>query len=114
MSQKILIYSIKEEIRNKIKLFLGDHYDLILCDSLEMCLDVIRNAEIKTLLLDVNDQDEFFQFIGKIKSNNPPLKIIILITSNMENLVKKAIKAGANDHLFKPIRADELLAICNK
>jgi len=81
---KILICSVEEVIREKLKEILANHYELILTDSLEQANDVIKNAEIKTMFVDKNNIDDF-------QSKNSAVKVF---------------------PIEKPIKSDELLKAC--
>jgi len=109
---KILICSQRENLRESLKLSLCDNYDLIECDTEEMCLQVISNTDISVFLLDLVTQNDPNQFIKKIKTDHPSIKIIAVTDSSKEKLAKDAIKAGASGFITKPIKSEELLAIC--
>jgi len=107
---KILIFSTEETIREKIKNMLCDHYDMILTDSIEQCQECIKNTDIGTLIFDVDKQDKPLVDIEAIHSDNPSLKVISL--GRDEQTTKEAIKVGASGYILKPIKPDELLAVC--
>ncbi|PIW63473.1 MAG: sigma-54-dependent Fis family transcriptional regulator, partial [Candidatus Omnitrophica bacterium CG12_big_fil_rev_8_21_14_0_65_50_5] len=43
MSKKILICDDEEGVRESLKLILSDHFDLIVTDSPQQCLDAFKN-----------------------------------------------------------------------
>jgi len=104
--ERYLIHS-NEGTRESLKLILSDHYDLILTDSLEQCLEVIKNAEVRILLLDIDKQTEIATAIRKIESEKADIKIVAL--GRNEEAVKSS---GIDDYVMKPIKSDELLVAC--
>lgn len=105
---KILVYSVEERTRESVKLILSDIYDLILTDSLEQCLEVIKNAEIRILLLDIDKQDKTAEIIKKVTSEKPDIKIVTL------GWKEETVKSYGTDYITKPIKSDELFEICQE
>jgi len=109
---KILVYSSEETARENVKSILGDHYDMILTDSVEQCQECIKNTDIGTLIYDTDKQDKALEDIKTFRSNNPKLKIIALVGYNGEKTAKEAVNAGADTWTGRPIKSDELLSVC--
>jgi DNA-binding NtrC family response regulator len=112
MSAKILICSLEEGIRESFKLILGDFHDMILCDSLEQCKDVLNHSEIKTLLLDIDKQQKIIDFIKDINSKHPSAKIIAIGKPIKEGQIQEIIENGATGFVLKPIKSDQILSFC--
>lgn len=112
MSRKILIHTDEEPTRESIRQILSDHHDLILCDSSQMSLEVINNADIETVILKLQDQGCALDFIKKLKQASPSLKIIVVVSQVEDNLVNAAKKMNVYSCITKPFKSDELLAIC--
>ena len=97
---KILVYSAEESARENIKEILGDHYDMVLTESVEQCQECINNTDIKTLIYDADKQDKPLEDIKTFRSKNPKLKIIALIGYGGEKAAQKAVDAGADEYSF--------------
>jgi len=108
---KILISLEDEALRDKVKLILENHYELILTDSLEQCLDIVKNTDISTFIVDANQNA--LETIQKLSNHNPSIKIVAIANYNSEEAANKAVDAGATSFLLKPIKADKLLPLCN-
>jgi len=106
---KIMVYSPDDSIRATIISVLSDHYDMVLTDTVEQCLEVIKNTDIGTLLFDVDNQENPVEEIKAIHTDNPDIKIISLGRSEA---TQDAIEVGANGYILKPIKSDELLSNC--
>mgnify|MGYP001617478299 FL=1 len=99
-------------MRESLALAIRDDYDLISCDTEEMCLEVVSKTDISVFLLDIIIHDNPIPFIKKIKTDHPSIKIVLVTNSNKETLAEDAIKAGASRYIMKPFKSDELLAAC--
>jgi len=109
---KILIYSTEESVRDTIKGVLGDHHEMILVDSIEQGQECIKNAEIGTLIYDVDKQDESLENIEKFHSEYPDLNILVIVGYKAVEWAAKVVSLGASGYIVKPIKADELLSAC--
>ena len=109
---KILICSNDEKVRESTKEILCDEYDLILCEDANQCPEFVKNTKIRNLIIDIDGQDETFDVIAEVKSQNAKIKITALLGSKKEKDAKEAINARAVCYILKTIKADELLKSC--
>jgi DNA-binding NtrC family response regulator len=113
--QKILICDEEEGTRESLKLILGDHYDLILTDSGEQCLECLEHGKtVGLVLLDikipkVNDRD----ILKIIKEKYPILNVIITGYKSVET-AHEATSLGACGYIIKPFKSDEILKAVRK
>ena len=79
-SQKILICDDEECIRESLKLILADHYDLILTENGEQCLEVLeKSKDIGLVLIDIKmPKVHGLEILKKIKEKRPDLKVVIV------------------------------------
>ena len=80
MSKKILICDDEEGIRESLKLILADHYELILTDNGEQCLECIENCEdIGLVLLDIKmPKMHGLDLLKAIKEKHPDLNAVMI------------------------------------
>ena len=111
MSNKILICDDEENIRESIKLILGDFYELFLVGSGEQALYTLENnKDIKAILLDikmpvVNGLDVLTQ----IKTKYSHVKIIMVTGYRCVETAAEAARLGASSYIIKPFKAEEIL-----
>jgi two-component system cell cycle response regulator DivK len=55
-----------------------------------------------------------YQVTSQIKSKNPDIAIIAQTAYALEGDREKALNAGCNDYISKPIRSDELMELISK
>ncbi|MBF0571377.1 MAG: response regulator [Candidatus Omnitrophica bacterium] len=125
---KILICDDEENICESLKLILGDHYNLIAVDCGDMALEVLSHSqEIKVMLLDIALDSRFrgndkllmndksgIDVLQKIKKDFPHVKIILIGGHKSTNTATEATRLGANGHISKPLKAEEILETVKK
>jgi len=116
MSQKILICDDEEGIRESLKLILGDHYDLILTDSGEQCLNCLANDKnIGLILLDIKmPKVNGLEVLKSIKEQAPGLDVIIVTGYKSVETASAASSLGACGYIVKPFQSDEILEAVGK
>jgi len=116
MSQKILICDDEEGIRESLKLILGDHYDLILTDSGEQCLQCLDNDKnIGLVLLDIKmPKVNGLDILKAIKEKKSQLKVIIVTGYKSVETASEASSLGASGYIVKPFKSDEILEAVGK
>jgi DNA-binding NtrC family response regulator len=67
--KKVLVYSENEKFREEIKVILEDKRELILTESYEQALDVIKHAPIEVIITDQEPEDENIDGIKVIVIN---------------------------------------------
>jgi len=116
MSQKILICDDEEGIRESLKLILGDHYDLILADNGEQCLQCLDNDKtIGLVLLDIKmPKVNGLEILKLIKEKHPGLNVIIITGYKSVETASEAESLGASSYIVKPFKSDEILEAVGK
>jgi DNA-binding NtrC family response regulator len=115
-SKKILICDDEEGIRESLKLILGDHYDLILTDSGEQCLQCLeKDKTIGLVFLDIKmPKINGLEILNIIKEEYPNLKVIIVTGYKSVETASEAASLGASGYIVKPFKAEEILLTAKK
>ena len=110
-NQKILICDGEEDIRESLKLILGDHYDLILTDSGEQCLETLdRETSIGLVLLDIKmPKVNGLDALKSIKERHPGTNVIIITGYKSGETAVEDTKPGAAGYIVKPLKSEEIL-----
>jgi len=116
MSQKILICDDEEGIRESLNLILGDHYDLILTDGGEQCLQCLENDKtIGLVLLDIKmPQIHGLDILKVIKEKYPDLHVLIVTGYKSVETASEASSVGASGYIVKPFQSNEILETVGK
>lgn len=115
-NQKVLICDDEEGIRESLKLILEDHYDLILTDSGEQCLQVLEHDKtIGLVLLDIKmPKVNGLEVLKIIKENDSSLNVIIITGYKSVETAQEATTLGASGYIVKPFKSDEILKAVGK
>ena len=115
-STKILICDDEEGIRESLKLILGDHYDLILTDNGEQCLQCLDNDKsIGLVLLDIKMPEiNGLEILKAVKKKRPDLNVIIITGYKSIETARDASSLGASGYIVKPFKSDEILEAAGK
>ena len=113
MSKKILICDDEEGIRESLKLILGDHYDLILTEDGNQCLEVLGNSDdIGLVFMDIKmPQVNGLETLKTIKEKHADVKVIIITGYKSVETATEAVKLGASGYIVKPFKSEEILAV---
>jgi len=113
---KILICDDEENIRESLKIVLGDHYNLISVDSGEMAMEVLSKAkDIKLMLLDIKmPKVNGLDILQEIKKKFSHLKIIMVTGYNSVETAAEATRLGACGYIVKPFKSEEILETVKK
>ena len=116
MTHKILICDDEENIRESIKLILGDFYNLFLVNSGEQALYTLENnIDIKLVLLDIKmPKVSGLDVLTQIKSKFPTVKIIMVTGYRSVETAAEASRLGASAYIVKPFKSEEILESVNK
>ena len=115
-NQKVLICDDEEGIRESLKLILGDHYDLILTDSGEQCLEFLeRDKSVGLVLLDIKmPKINGLDVLKIIKEKRPGLNVGIITGYKSVETAHEAVSLGACGYIVKPFKSDDILAAVGK
>lgn len=108
---KVLICDDEEGIRESLKLILEDHYDLILTEGGEQCLECLKNAEdIGIVLIDIKmPRVNGLEILKQIKQRWPDLKVVVITGYKSVETAAEASKLGASGYIVKPFKSKEIL-----
>ena len=111
--KKILICDDEEGIRESLKLILEDHYELVLTDNGEQCLDVLGSDNtIGVVLLDIKmPRIHGLDILKEIKQKHPAKKVIIITGYKSVETASEASSLGADGYIVKPFESEEILKI---
>ena len=109
--KKILICNTEEDIRESLKLILSDHYDLILTDSGEQCLECLEHDQaIGLVLLDIKiPKVNGLETLTAIKEKKPGIKIIMVAGYKSSEAAAESAFAQTADYIVKPFKSEEIL-----
>ena len=108
---KILICARSESFREVLKEVVQYQYDLILCEIIDQCQEIIRGASIRLVMIDLESQDDPLKKIDQLIRNNPKLKIIVITNNRNVDLAQEAVRLGAVGHAIKPLKLAEIMNI---
>ena len=109
--QKILICDDEEGIRESLKLILSDHYDLILTENGEQCLECIEKAkDVGLVLIDIKmPRVNGLDILSQINKKRPDLKVIVVTGYRSVETATEATRLGASGYIVKPFKSKEIL-----
>ncbi|MBN1869074.1 MAG: response regulator [Candidatus Omnitrophica bacterium] len=110
-ARKILICDADESIRESLKLVLSDHYDLILTDNGEQCLDCLEHDKtIGLVLLDMQTaRINGLEGSKAIKEKHPALNIIAVTNNKSSDPIPGISSQDICGYIRKPFKGDEIL-----
>ena len=115
-TNKILICDDEEGIRESLKLILSDHYELIITDSGEQCLDILKNDKsIGLLFLDIKmPKISGLEVLEKAKDIRADVPVIMVTGYKFVETASEASKVGAVGYIVKPFKSEDILATVKK
>ena len=110
-NQKVLICDDEEGIRESLKLILADHYDLILTENGEQCLECLKMAkDIGLVLIDIKmPKVNGLDILKQIKQKRPDLKVVVVTGYKSVETAAEATRLGACGYIVKPFKSTEIL-----
>ena len=111
MSQKILICDDEEGVRESLKLILEDHYELIVADQGEQCLECLKNnKDVALVFLDIKmPKIHGLDVLEAIKKNHPRVKVVMVTGYQSVDTASEATRRGASGYIVKPFKSTEIL-----
>ncbi|HBR15555.1 MAG TPA: hypothetical protein DD723_08480 [Candidatus Omnitrophica bacterium] len=109
---KILICDDEEGIRESLKLILSNHYNLMVTDSGEQCVELVNNApDIGLVLLDIKMPNvNGLEVLKLVKEKRPNLSVVIITGYKSVETASEAANLGASGYIVKPFKSDEILS----
>ncbi|HEY2580970.1 MAG TPA: sigma-54 dependent transcriptional regulator [Mucilaginibacter sp.] len=111
----ILIIDDDIAVRTSLMLLLKDEgYDAMDCAGPKAAIKIVKENEPELIILDLNFSNdtsgkEGMELLGKIKSINTAIPVILITGWASIELAVQGMKAGANDFINKPWNNDHLL-----
>jgi len=109
--KKIMICDDEEGIRESLKLILEDHYDILLADHGEQCLEFLKNDKnIGLVFLDIKmPKVHGLDILEAIKKDNPQVKVVMVTGYHAVDTASVAAQRGASGYIVKPFKSPEIL-----
>jgi len=105
----ILIVDDEAIVRDSLKDWLKDNYEVTALESGETALALLKDRDFDVVLLDVRLTGKSgVEILREVKSFKPYIKTIIITAYPAIELAVEAIKEGAVDYIVKPIAPDQL------
>jgi DNA-binding NtrC family response regulator len=116
MIKKVLIVDDEEGIRESLKLILSDHYELILTDSGEGALELLKHAnDVGVVLLDIKMRKVHgLDVLKEIKTKHPKINVIMVTGYKSVETASEAARLGASGYIVKPFKSEEILTTVKK
>lgn len=114
---KILIVEDEEVAMDYLTIILKDQFEKILCakNGIEAVEVFSKNKDIDLILMDVKMPEMGgYEATKKIREINTSVGVIAQTAYALHGDREKAINAGCNDYITKPIKKEELLLKINK
>lgn len=112
-----MIVDDEEGVRESLKLILGDHYDLLVCENGGAALELLKTAhtEVGVIMMDIKmPKKSGLETLQDIHARYPALKVIIVTGYKSVETAQEAVRLGASGYIVKPFKGDEILATVGK
>lgn len=111
---KVMVVDDDAGVRDTVGIMLKrEGYHVILADSGEMCLEILKTQKPDLILMDIMmPQMDGWETVQKIKEDpaNKDIKISMLTVKSMPKDVQKSlVDADAEYHMVKPVSKEELI-----
>jgi DNA-binding NtrC family response regulator len=105
----LLVVDDDKSVLSALKMTLEGDYAVCTAENGANALQLLHEKELDLVLLDIMLPDiSGIELIGRIKSVDPEIVIVMVTAVEETRMVVKALKLGAYDYLVKPIDAQEL------
>lgn len=116
-SKKIMIVDDEEGVRESLKLVLGDHYDLLVCENGDAALELLKTAspEVGVVMMDIKmPKKSGLETLEELHKKYPKIKVIIVTGYKSVETAHEAVRLGASGYIVKPFKSDEILSTVGK
>jgi two-component system NtrC family response regulator len=120
MRPTLLIGDDDEILCQQMRWALDENYAVHLAHTPDQILAMSVRHKPELMLLDLNftktasDGKEGLALVQQILGKHAPVKIIVMTGNQERELARKAISAGAHDHLLKPVDVEELKVLLRR
>ena len=117
---KLLIADDDEALCAQMRWALAEQYDVVTAHTPAEVLSAYAQHHPGLVLLDLNynqaatAENEGLTLIEKILAQAQPVKIIVVTGNQEREIARAALRAGAHDHLLKPIDLEELRVLLQR
>ncbi len=117
---KLLLADDDEALCAQMRWALAEHYEVVTAHTPAQVLAAYAAHAPELVLLDLNynqaatAENEGLVLIEKILAHAQPVKIIVVTGNQEREVARAALRAGAHDHLLKPINLDELRVLLQR
>jgi two-component system, CitB family, response regulator CitT len=78
-------------------------------------LDLVKKVSIDLLLLDIYMPDMLgIELLGKVKTINPKIGVIMISAANEKMMVENALQQGIFDYIIKPVNIERFIAAIDR
>lgn len=105
---------ILDSLRDVLELE-SDSYDIQTVSNVEAAKDLSSNYHPDIALLDIKiGKDIGLDLVPELKQDAPYIKCIMMTAFRESEYAAEAVRKGADDYLFKPLEAENLLRLLNQ
>lgn len=109
MQKRILVVDDDDMNLTRTRIILDKDYDVLLVNSGQKALDMLKREKIDLVLLDIEMPNmDGFETFRQMKEFTDGIPVIFLTASGLEDDVVNAIQLGAVNYLKKPFIPNEL------
>ena len=110
MLRRILVIDDEEVLAKNIKRYLDRHgFDTVIAATGREGLQRFAQGDIHLVLLDINLPDVHgFDVLDEIRHRDMRVIVVCVTGSGSAQVATDAMRAGAHDHVSKPLRLSEL------
>ena len=110
----LLIVDDETGPRISLKIIFQDSYRILMADSGEVALDILRNNPVDVAILDILlGGITGTELLGKIKEFDPTVEVIMLTAYESLQTTREALRQGASDYLNKPFAVSTIREAVN-
>lgn len=107
---RILICDDEVGVRESLRAYLEDHYELSFARNGQEALDSVKSNDCDLIIMDIKmPVVDGIEVIKQVKESKPDQRIIILTGYESISIAEEAVKLGINSYLTKPVGKDKLL-----
>ncbi|MFO7785313.1 MAG: sigma-54-dependent transcriptional regulator [Thermodesulfobacteriota bacterium] len=111
----VLVVNDERSVRQALSMALESSYEVFQAAGGKEAMDIVRQNNVDLVLLDILLPDvDGIILIGKLKSTDPHLEVVMVTAVREIRTAVKAIKAGAYEYVVKPFVVDEVRNVIHR